>query len=111
MGKASAGFLSSKANGHTYVGQSLYESDMEVFSDIRNPFLEIVVEEVLQLTSELDTGGTTADDDHVKQSLDLFGVLILECCRLAAVHDTSSDGLSIIDFLEKETMLAHSRNT
>jgi hypothetical protein len=84
---------------------------MEVRFDIGNPLLQVINEKVLQLARKFDTCWAASDDNHVKQPFDLFGSLVFEGRGLAAVHNTSPDGLSIVDLLEKERMLSNPRNT
>lgn len=48
-----------------YVRQGLHKGHMEVVLDLRNPLLEVLLEEVLKLTGEFDTGGSATDHDHV----------------------------------------------
>jgi hypothetical protein len=93
------------------VGQGLDKRDVELGLDLGNPLLQVRVEEVLELTGKLDTCGATADDDHVQQTLDLLGRLVLERGRLAAVHDAVTDALGIADLLEEETVLLDTGNT
>jgi hypothetical protein len=84
---------------------------MEVCFDIGNPLLQVINEKVLQLARKLDAGWPSSDNNHMQQTFDLFGVLVFERRGLAAVHNTSSDGLGIIDLLEKKGMLSDTRNT
>jgi hypothetical protein len=89
------------------VGEGLDEGDVEVILDLGEPLLQIRMEEVLELTSKLDTGRTATDDDHMQQALLLLVGLVLECGRLAAVHDTRADALGVAHFLQEEAVLAH----
>ena len=79
------------------IGQSFNESDVEVVRDFRHPFLEVLLEEVLELASEFNTCGTSPNDYHVKEALSFFGRLVFEACGFYAVHDTLPDFLSIAD--------------
>lgn len=88
-----------------HVGKSLNKGDLEVLLDLRNPLLEILLEEVLDLTSELNTSGATTDDNHVQKTLDLILSLILEDSGLDTVHDTRTDLLGISDLLQEARVL------
>jgi hypothetical protein len=79
---------------------------MEIVLDFRNPLAQIVLEKVLELAGKLDTGRTTADNNHVQEALDLLVGLILEDSGLDAVHDTLADFLSIADLLEEARVLS-----
>ena len=46
---------------------------MEVVGDFGDPFLEILLEEVLEFASEFDTSGTSTDNDHVEEAFSFFG--------------------------------------
>lgn len=94
-----------------HVGESLDESDVEVVLDLGNPLFKIIVEEVLDLTSELDTSGTTTDDNHVQKSLDLLFSLILEHGGLDTVHDALADLLGITDFLQEARVFLDALDT
>jgi len=93
------------------VGQSFDQSNVEVVLNLGDPLLQIIVEEILKLTSELDTSGATTDDDHVQQALDLIGSLILEHSSFDTIHDTLTDVLSIVDLLQEARVLANTRDT
>ena len=45
------------------VREGFDKSHMEMVRDLRHPFLEILLEKVLQLASELDTGRPTSNDN------------------------------------------------
>lgn len=92
------------------VGESLNKGDLEGVLDLGEPLLQIGVEEVLELTGEFDTSGSTTDNDHVQQTLDLLGALVLEGGRLTAVHDAVTDALGVADLLQEETVFAHTRD-
>lgn len=94
-------------NWLTYVRESLDQGDVEVVLDLGNPLLQVLLEEVLDLTGELDTGGTTANHDHVQQTLDLFICLVLEDSRLDAVHNALADLLGVTDLLQEARVLLH----
>lgn len=80
--------------------------DMEIVSDFRDPFLEVLLEEVLELASEFDTGGTTAHDDHVEEAFTLLRRLIFEAGRFDTVHDALADLLGVANFLQETRMFA-----
>jgi hypothetical protein len=84
---------------------------MEIVLDFRNPFLQILLEEILELASKLDTSGTTSDNDHVQETLHLIFSLVFESGRFNTVHDTLADFLRIADFLQEARMLSNSGNT
>lgn len=84
---------------------------MEVVLDLRNPLLEILLEEVLELTSELDTGRSTANHDHVQQTLHFLFSLVLEDSSLDAVHDTLADLLGVTNFLQEARVLSDTGDT
>lgn len=88
------------------VGESLDEGDVEVVGDFRDPFLEILLEEVLELAGEFDTCGTTAYDDHVEEAFTLFRRLIFEAGGFDAVHDALADLLGVANFLEETRVFA-----
>ena len=88
------------------VGQGLDEGDVELLLDLGNPLLQVGVEEVLELTGELDTSGASTDHDHVQQTLALLLRLALEGGRLAAVHDAVADGLGVTNLLQEQAVLA-----
>merc|ERR1712093_335126 len=92
------------------VGESLDQSDLELVTDLWNPLLDILVEEVLELTSEFNTSRSTTDDNHVKQSLNLFWGLILESSSLHAVHNLLADSLSIANFLQEARVFSNTRD-
>ena len=93
------------------VGERLDKGNLEGVLDLGEPLLQIGVEEVLELTGELNTGRSTTDDNHVQQTLDLLGALVLEGGRLAAIHDTVTDTLGIAYLLQEETVFAHTGDT
>ena len=93
------------------VGQRLDEGNLEVILDLGQPLLQIRVEEVLELSGKLDTSRTATDNNHVKQALLLLLRLVLECSRLAAIHDTVSDALSIANLLQEKTVLLDTGDT
>ena len=93
------------------VGQSLDKGNVEVVLNLGNPLLEIVVEEILELTGELNTSGTTTNDNHVKQTLHLVVALVLEHSGLNAVHNTSTDVLGIVNLLQEARVLLHTGDT
>lgn len=74
---------------------------MEIILDFRNPPLQVIVKEVLQLTSKLDTGGATADHNHVQEPLDLLWGLVFEHGSFDTVHDALANLLSIADLLQE----------
>lgn len=79
---------------------------MEVVLDFRNPLAQIVFEKVLELAGKLDTGGTTADNNHVQETLDFLVGLVLEYGGLDAVHNTLADFLSIANLFEEARVFA-----
>jgi hypothetical protein len=93
------------------VGEGLDEGDVEVILDLGEPLLQIRVEKVLELTRKLDTGRSATYDDHVQQTLLLLVGLVLECGRLAAVHDTRADALGVADFFQEEAVFTYTRDT
>jgi hypothetical protein len=84
---------------------------MKVLTDIRYPLLEIFYEKVLQFACKFHTSRASADNNHVKKSLDFLIRLVFEDGGFTAVHDSATDGLGIVDFLEEESMLTNSRNS
>jgi hypothetical protein len=90
------------------IRQCLNERDPKTASNLGVPFLEIILEkvssrsqqaeaynqEIVQLAGVLHTGWSTADDNHVHQSVDLFLGLILESGRL----DTLGISIDLIVF-------------
>ena len=74
---------------------------MEVIGDFRDPFLEILLEEILKFTSEFDTSRTSTNNDHVEKALSFFGRLVFEAGCLYAIHDALTDFLSIADLFEE----------
>jgi len=95
----------------TYTGKGLNESDTELIGNFGHPGLEVVLEEVLELTSELDTGRATTNDDHVEKTLALLRALVLESGGFTAVHNTLADTLSISNLLQEARVLADTRDT
>jgi hypothetical protein len=95
-------------------GQDIREGfdkgDVEVVLDLRQPLLQIRVEEVLELSGEFDTCWPAAYNDHVQQALLLVIRLVLEGGRLTAVHDAGTDALSVSDLLQEQAVLAHAGN-
>lgn len=92
-------------------GKGLDEGDAEVANNLRNPLLEVVLEEILKLASEFDTSGATTDDNHVQQTLDLLGALVLESGSLTAVHDALANLLSVADLLQEAAVFLDTRDT
>lgn len=84
---------------------------MKVLFDFRNPLLQIVVEKVLELTGKLNAGRATTNDNHMEQTLDLLGGLILESGSLNTVHDPLADALRIADLLQEQAMFSNTGNT
>lgn len=84
---------------------------MEVVLDFRNPLFQVVVKEILQFTSELDTCGTTTNHNHVQKSLDFLWGLIFEHGSLNAVHDTLADMLRIADFFQEARVIRDALDT
>ena len=95
----------------SYTGEGFNKSDTELIGDFGHPGLEVVLEEVLKLTSELDTSRATTDNNHVQKTLALLGALILESGGFTAVHNTLADTLSISNLLQEARVLADTRNT
>lgn len=95
----------------TYTGKGLNESNAELIGNFGHPGLEVVLEEVLELTSELDTGRATTNDNHVEKTLALFRALVLESGGFTAVHNTLADTLSISNLLQEARVLADTRDT
>lgn len=91
--------------GGEHVGEGLDQSDLELVADLRDPFADVLVEEVLELAGEFDAGWATADDDHVEETLDFLGRLVLECSGLDAIHDLGADALGIADLLQEAGVL------
>jgi hypothetical protein len=83
---------------------------VEVFADIRYPFLEVIVEEILKLASKLYASRSAAHDNHMQKSLNFFWILVFECCCFATVHYSSSNSLCVIDFFEEEGVFSNTRN-
>jgi len=98
-------------DGSTYVGQSFDKGDLEVLGNFRNPFLQVALEEILEFACKFDASRATANDDHVKQALDLLGALILESGSFAAVHDSLSDVLGIANLLEEARVFLYTGDT
>merc|ERR1712093_166858 len=92
------------------VGKSLDQSDLELVTNLRNPLLDILVEEVLELTGEFDTSRSTTDNHHVKQTLNLFWGLVLEGSSLHAVHNLLANSLSITNFLQEARVFSNTRD-
>jgi len=116
MGRTCGGLLANPAKKQpehwgTYAGKSFDKSNTEFISNFGHPGLEVVLEEILELTSELDTSGATTDDNHVQKTLALLGALVLESGSFTAVHDTLTDTLSISNLLQEARVLADTRNT
>lgn len=79
---------------------------MEVVGDFRDPFLEILFEEVLQFAGEFDAGGAAADDDHVQKTLSFRRGLIFEARGFDAVHDALPYLLCITNLFQEAGMFA-----
>ena len=84
---------------------------MEVLSDLWDPLSQVLGEEILEFAGEFDTGWSTANDDHVQETLDFVCGLVFESSGLAAVHDALADHLGVADFLEEETVFADTWDT
>lgn len=95
----------------THIRQSFDQGDLEIRRDLRNPLLQVALKEVLEFAGKLDSSRATTDNDHMEQSFDLLGALILEGRGLATVHDALPDVLSIPDFLEEARVLLDTGNT
>ena len=67
------------------------EGDAEFVGNVGDPFLEVVIEKVLQLAGKLHARRASTDDDHVQQSAPLLFGLVFEVGRLDAVHDATSN--------------------
>lgn len=104
-------FVSVAGKANSYIGQGFDQGHMEVVLDFRNPLAQIVLEKVLELAGKLDTGRTSADDNHVQEALDFFVGLVLEDGSLNAVHDTLADFLGIADLFEEAGVLTHTGDT
>lgn len=93
------------------VGKSLDKSDLEAVADIGDQLLDILLEEIAELSSELNTGGTTTNNDHVHEAVDLLLGLALEGSSLNTVHNLLADQLGVANLLEETAVLADTRNT
>lgn len=96
--------------GGQHVGQGLDQRDLEARADLGDQLLDVLLEEVLQLASELDAGRATADDNHVHQAVDLLGALTLEGSSLNAVHNLLADALGVANLLEERAVLLDAGN-
>ena len=65
----------------------------------------------MQLAGELDTSGTTANDNHVQQTTDLLRRLVLESGGLDTVHDALANPLRITDLLQKAAVFLDTGDT
>lgn len=92
------------------VGKSLDEGDAEAVSNIGNELLDVLLEEILELASELDTSGTTTNDNHVQKTVNLLLGLALESGSLDAVHDLLANALGITNLLEEAGVLTDTGN-
>ena len=92
------------------VGKSLDEGDAEAVSDIGNELLDVLLEEILELASKLDTSGTTTNDNHVQKTVNLLLGLALESGSLDAVHDLLANALGITNLLEEAGVLTDTGN-
>lgn len=103
----------SRTNRHrtSYARKGFDKSNLELIGDFGHPGLEVVLEEILEFTGELDTSRATTDDNHVQKTLALLGALVLESGSFTAVHDTLTDTLSISNLLQEARVLADTRNT
>jgi hypothetical protein len=90
-----------------YIRQSLDKGYVEIVLNLRNPLAQVILEKVLQLARKFDTGGTTANNNHVQKTLDLVLGLVLEGSRLDAVHDTLANLLRVADLLQEAGILAN----
>lgn len=93
------------------VGKGLNKSDLEAVADLGNQLLDVVLKEITELSSELDTSRTTTNNDHVHETVDLFLGLTLERSALNTVHNLLADQLGITNLLEEATVLADTGNT
>jgi hypothetical protein len=80
-------------------------------SNLRHPFLQVMLKEVLKFTSKLDTSGTTTNNNHVQKALHLLFTLTRESSSFTAVHDTLADVLGILDLLQEAGVLFDTRDT
>lgn len=93
------------------VGKGLDEGDAEAVSDIGNELLDVLLEEILELASELDTSGATTNDNHMQKTVNLLLRLALEGGSLDAVHDLLANALGITNLLEEAGVLTDTGNT
>ena len=62
----------------TYIRESFNQGDMELIRNIRNPFLQVILEEVLQLRGELNPCWATSDDDLIyRQKRELASISVI----------------------------------
>lgn len=61
----------------------------------------------MELSGVLDTGGSSSDNDHVHQSVDLGLGLSGEGGRLDAVHELGSNLVRVGELLEEARVLGH----
>jgi len=93
------------------VGKSLNEGDLEAVANLRDQLLDILLEEVAKLSSELDTGRATTNNDHVHQTVDLLLRLTLERSSLNTVHNLLADLLGVTNLLEEAAVLTDTGDT
>lgn len=87
------------------VGQGLNQGHLEARADVGDQLLDVLFEKVLELASELNASGATANDDHVHETVNLLGSLALEGGSLNAVHDLLADLLGVANLLEEAAVL------
>lgn len=93
--------------GGQNVGKSLDQGDLEAVGNLGDQTLDVLLEEVLKLTGELDTSGATTNDNHVHETANILGRLILEGGGLDAVHDLLANSLGVVNLLQEARVLAY----
>lgn len=88
------------------VGQRFDKGDVEVVGDVRDPFLEVLFEEVLEFAGELNACGAAANDHHVQKTFAFLVGLVFEARSFDAVHNALADLLGVADFFEKAGVFA-----
>lgn len=75
------------------------------------PCSQVVDQEVVQFSSVFYTSGTTADNDHVQQTINFLRGLSRESSSFNAIHQLCSDLLGIPNFLQEATVLLNTLDT
>ncbi len=93
-----------------HVREGFDQRNVETVDDVRYPFFEVLLEEVLKFAGKFDACGTAAYDDHVQEAFAFFGGLVFEAGGFDAVHDSLADLLGVAHFFQEAGVFSYTRD-